>query len=73
LGDLCIFEADEARDRGSCQVDVEDAHRFALEGECQRELEGDRGFSDASFAGENLERNLLSVLLYAVSRCRRYR
>ena len=54
LCDLCGFEAEEARDGGPGEVDVEDADGVAGEGEGEGELGGDGGFADAAFAGEDL-------------------
>ena len=54
LRDFGIFETDETWDRWACEIDVEDADGFALQGECQCELQSHGGFADAAFAGEDL-------------------
>lgn len=45
---------EEARDGGARQVGVEDADGVAQRGEGERGLDGDGGFADSAFAGEDL-------------------
>lgn len=55
-----IFDVEHARDVGTCQVNVEDADFIAEPREGKSQLHGDRGFTDATFAGEDL-RGVVSV------------
>ena len=62
LLDFGIFEAEEARDGGAGEVDVEDADGLAGEGEGEGELCCYGGFADAAFAREDLEWGLATCL-----------
>lgn len=54
LRDFGGLDAQEARDGGAGEVDVEDADAVAGQAERERQLRRYGGFADAAFAGEDL-------------------
>lgn len=55
LAHFFVLDAEEPRDAGAGQVDVEHADVVAAQGEGEGELYGYAGFADAAFAGEDKE------------------